>query len=320
MEPIDVREIMYTLSVVEEKNFSKAAEKLFVSQPALSKTIKQVETKLGCKIFDRSTNPLRLTPHGTVIIEYFMQIQNIQREIEEYSKAVKEHIQSDLKVGAPSFFCSYVLPSIVAKFNQEYPKIKIKLVETNDTDLRTSFKAGNIDIGLSVEHNMPQEFSSEIIMKEHIILAVPQDFMINEKLKAFALKPEDIRSGKFLSSRFKAVKMIEFANEPFLFLKQGNDMYRRGKKICKDAGFVPKINIEMDQLLSTYYMAGAGAGLAFIRSNILNYIVSPNSLIFYKIDHKATERDLKVYYRRQPYSGLQGLFINYIRTNLMSLY
>lgn len=314
MEAVEFRDMVYVLSVYEEKSFSRAAEKCYISQPALSKVVKKVERNLGVTVFDRGSFPLKLTPEGENIIAHFKRMQELQKELEFYCESIQMQRKSDLTIGAPSFFCTYVLPSVVSAFQIEYPDCYIKTIETNDNDLKKFLRAGVVDIGLSVESNMPSEMDSFVLGNETILLAVPGKYEANKNLQSFALSWEDIKTGRFKNEDFPCVSMREFANERFLFLKQGNDIYRRGMKMCQDSGFKPKIVMELDQLLTSYYLAAAGEGIAFIRSSIPYYTGYTDALRFYKIDHPEMKRQIHVYHNKSAeLTQKQNMFIKFMK-------
>lgn len=314
MESVEFRDMLYVLAVYEERSFSRAAEKCYISQPALSKIVKKVEGNLGTLIFDRGSFPLKVTAEGEAFIEYFQRIQDIRREMENYSSEIRLRKKSDLNIGAPSFFCTYVLPPIVTAFQMEIPDCNIKLIETNDSDLRKFLKAGVVDMGISVEENMSPDFGSFVLKNEYIILAVPVSYPVNEKFRDCAVSYEDICSGSFRSADFPSVPMGHFSGERFLFLKQGNDMHRRGLKVCRDAGFEPKIVMELDQLLTAYYLAGAGEGATFTRASIPYYAGPSDRLLFYKIDHPEMTRRILLYYnKKNQISDKQKAFTEYMK-------
>lgn len=316
MEPVEVRDMLHILAVCEERSFSRAAEKYYITQPALSKSVKRVEGNIGTQIFDRGSVPLKVTPEGEVFVEYFRKMQDIYREMEQYSDEMRRHRKSDLNIGAPSFFCTYVLPPLTAAFKRDNPGVSIKLIESNDSDLCKFLRAGMVDLGFSVEPN-PSKFSSIVLKKENIILAVPSILEINGNLSRYSIHHSDICSGRFLANDMPGVRMEWFSKENFLFLKRGNDMHRRGLKICRDAGFEPNIVMEMDQLLSAYYLAGAGSGITFIRASIPYYVGPSRELVFYKIDHPDTTRELRAYYREEECTDLQRMFIEHLKKSSM---
>ena len=318
MEPVEVRDMLYILAVCEERSFSRAAEKCYISQPALSKIVKRVEGNLGAQIFDRGSVPLKVTVEGEVFVDYFRRMREIHREMGIYCEEILHRKkQCDLNIGAPSFFCTYVLPPMVAAFKEDNPGASVKLIEINDVDLKNFLTAGLVNLGLSVEPNMPQKCTSFVLKEEHIILAAPASLSVHQSLEEYAVSYEDLRSGRFRTPQIPSVPMNVFAGENFLFLKRGNDMYRRGLKICRDAGFEPNIVMEMDQLLSAYYMAGTGAGITFIRASIPYYVGPSSDLVLYKIDHPDTSRELRAYYCEENCTELLRSFLDHMKNSPM---
>jgi DNA-binding transcriptional LysR family regulator len=113
------------------KNFSKAAKKLFISQPALSATIKKDEERIQVSIFDRSSNPIQLTPAGKYYIKSIEKIMEIQKEMESYFSAISKEKNGTINIGSSAFFCAHILPSIVYEFKVKYPSYNVNILETN---------------------------------------------------------------------------------------------------------------------------------------------------------------------------------------------
>lgn len=313
MKSIEFRDMRYVMEVCEERSFSRAAEKLFISQPALSKIIRRAEKTLGTQIFDRGSFPLKITPEGMQIVEYFRRLLEVESELEQYCGSLRKERPWDLTVAAPSFFCTYMLPPIVSAFQEEYEECEIKLMETNDRDLREFLKAGAADFGVSVDEGIPPELMGRELSKEMIVLAVPAESPVNRELAGYALKFDDMVSGRIKLPEIPAVPMERFSEERFLFLRPGNDMYRRGMKICHDAGFSPKIVMELDQLLTAYHLALAGKGAALVRSSIPGYTGCTERLCFYKIESAHTVRSLFLFYRRSlEMTPMQKNFIDFL--------
>lgn len=294
MEAIEFRDIDLVLSLSEELNFTRAAEKNYISQPALSKIIKRTEKNLGAPIFER-TSPLKITPEGERFIEYFKALRKTMRDLEDYCDSLSRKKKVDLTIGAPSYFCTYLLPQLVAEYQSEHDDFSVKLIETNDAELRTLLLAGVLDLAFTVETQASSELTSFTLTDETLILAVPRDYPVNEHIKEYALTKGTLRGG-VPSVDVPAVSLSEFADEKFLFLRHGNDSYSRGMKICRDAGFEPHIVMELDQMLTSYRLAEAGLGIAFVRASMPCYAGFSPDLCLYRIDHPDTNRKIRVYY------------------------
>ena len=295
MISVEFREMELILAVNEERSFTRAAEKNFISQPALSKIVRRVERNLGASIFDRGSSPLRVTPEGERFIEYFRQARRVQEDIARYCGELRHGRNTALTAGAPSFFCAYVLPPAAAAWQLDHPDCAVRLIETNDAELRELLASGVLDVGLTVEETTPPGFESLVLRREHIILAVPRDCPVNKRLERFALDEDALRSGLDGTS-VPSVPIAEFAQERFLFLKEGNDIRARGMKICRDAGFEPQIVMELDQLLTAYRLAESGLGVTFTRASLPLYAGFSSDLCFYRLDHPCTQRDIRALY------------------------
>ena len=314
MEPIEFKDIKYVLAVENAGSFSRAAEREYISQPALSRIVKKVEQELGLVIFDRSSIPLKLTPEGREVTAYFRRMLDVQKELEGYCETMVRLKDRVVTIAAPSYFCRYVLPPIIDAFRQEHPEFQIRVIETNDNELREFLGTGAADLGISVEYCMPADLKCIGLAEETIVLAVPASFEINERLKDFRLTAGEMREGHYKDENCPKIRISEFKEERFLMLKEGNDMYRRGMKICRDAGFTPQIVMYLDQLLSAYYLSAAGQGITFTRGSIPHYVGGNDLMYFYKIDHPETSRPVNVYFSSRP--GREEIlrpFTDYVR-------
>ena len=111
-----MNEMMYIYEVYRQKSFSRAAKKLFISQPALSNIVKRVERGLGARIFDRSTIPLTVTREGDYYIRSIETILQVERNIDAFFDDIGKLNCGSLSIGASVYFCSFVLPEMVAVF------------------------------------------------------------------------------------------------------------------------------------------------------------------------------------------------------------
>lgn len=120
----------YVYEVYLEKSFSKAAEKLFISQPSLSANVKRVEHHIGYPIFEPgSTKPLSLTECGVQYIKAVEKIKSIQNEFEGFANDWGDLKKGTLTLGGSNLFSSWILPPLIADFARRYPLIQISLIE-----------------------------------------------------------------------------------------------------------------------------------------------------------------------------------------------
>ena len=293
-----LKEMEYVYAVYQERSFSKAARKLYLSQPALSAAVRKAEAEIHTPIFDRSTNPIGLTPAGEYYIDAVTRILDIRQEMETYFESLAGECQGTVQVGAASYFCAHVLPNVVEEFQRQYPSWRVSLLEANARDLRQCLQSGVIDLSLDVEPADPHLFASTVWYEETILLAVPASFAINCGLEAFQLTAAQVRQGLHLQDTFPAVDLSLFSRESFLLLKQGNDLHRRAGRLCRNAGFVPKVVMELDQLLTSYYVALDGKGCTFLRDGMARFMGDDSSLVFYKLGDDEARRAVLLSWRR----------------------
>ncbi|MEG1800010.1 MAG: LysR family transcriptional regulator [Synergistaceae bacterium] len=307
------RNMEYVYEVYREQSFSKAAKKLFISQPALSAIVKKTEEKLQMPIFDRSTTPIRLTEAGKLYIRSAEKIMAIESELEESLSGLRDSVKGVINIGSAAFFCVHVLPEIIQNFRNRHADCKINLIECNAPDLSDSLQSGLLDIILDVETLDPRIFTSVLWKREHIILAVPSDNRINTGLRDYVIPFSSVQNGDFESNRFRPISLSGFKDEQFLLLKKGNDMYRRALHMCKNAGFTPNISMSLDQLLTSYYLAKDGVGIAFVRASITQYVEPTDKLCFYKIDDESAIRGIMISRRKNSaVSKQEELFTDYL--------
>lgn len=291
------REMEYVYTVYHLGSFSKAAQKLYVTQPALSAAIKKLENRLNAPLFDRKCQPVTLTPAGEFYIQSIEKMMAIQDEIDRYFSALSGSKKTIL-FGSSSFFCAHILPRMILEFQKEYPAYSVELTEASAPSLKKMLVDGRVDFTLTAEYFNNEEIQSKIWQEEHIVLAVPAQNPINQTLSYYALSFEDIRSKRYLDDRFLPVRLSLFKEESFLLLKSNNELYQRALAMCDREGFFPKIGMLLDQILTAYYIARDGAGITFVRDNLLPYVAPTDKLVFYKIDDPCTLRHLYISCRK----------------------
>ena len=291
------KEMQYIYTIYKEKSFTKAAEKLFVSQPALSAMVKKVEDKIGAEIFNRSTNPISLTEVGEKYIDFLERIMEIYMEMDDYLKINKKNIANTIQVGGTAFFCSYAFPPVIQTFKEIHDTINFQFTEATNNELVDRLSKGLLDLFIEVDDIVREGIKRFVWGKESIILAVPKVLKVNQKLDNIALKTEDIQRKLHLEEDIQGVQVSEFKNEKFILMKKGNDSYSRAMRICSNSGFSPNVFMEVDTLLTVCLLASEGHGVAFIRDEIPNVLNLGNKLSFYKIDDPLAIRNIYVYYQ-----------------------
>ena len=287
-----LREMDYVYAVYQEKSFSKAAKKLFVSQPALSRMVKKAEDEIGAPIFDRSTLPITVTKDGMKYIEAIEDIHRIEGNLRAYFRDLEELRTGHISLGGSSYFCSFILPLLVSRFRREHPEVTIELREGNVDDLKKALMDESLDLVLETAWKKEITLDAYLYDTEHIILAVPKDFEINKKVKPYQLRREDILSGLYLNDTVQAVPLALFRDVPFIKMKPGNDLYDRTTKICANAGFEMNVVMYVDQIMTSLNIASGGIGAQFTRADHVRFLPEVDTLSFYKLSDPLSVRSI----------------------------
>ncbi len=289
----------YVYTVYEEKSFSAAAKKLFMTQPALSAAVKKVEQELGMPIFDRSHSPLRLTDAGQAYIEAAEKIFQVQKNLQRYVDDLAQLESGQLIIGGTNFVTACFLPGLIKNFNEKHPRISISIVESSSAELFAGLKQGTIDMVIDSGECDTREFESFTFYQDRIMLAVPK--AMTDAISAPSFSQAEIISGKHLEKSAAPANLKEFQDLPFLLLGKGNDMYRRVTEIFHETGLSPQVRLYLNQLMTAYHMAAAGLGATFLTDTLIRMAAPSDRLSYYLLDHPLLEREIFIATARSNY-------------------
>lgn len=291
----------YIYEVYKEKSFSKAAKNLYISQPALSATVKRTEEQIGAPIFDRSSNPIRLTDCGEKYIVAIEQILNIQNDFTNYVTDLNQLETGSLSIGGSNLFSSYVLPPLITEFTRRYPKIHVDLLEESTSRLEQQLLSGSLDLIIDNYVFDDAVFAKHLYQEEHLVLAVPRALSVNQELSTYQIDPSAIRDGSFLNAEYPSVPLTAFQEEPFVFLKTENDTGERGLTICQNHGFKPNIILKLDQLMTAYNVTCSGMGISFISDTLVACVQPHPDVLYYKVDDSKIGRNIYFFRKQNKY-------------------
>lgn len=169
---MQLRHINYFLAVAEYRSFTRAAQALHVSQPALSQQIRQLEENLGAVLFDRSGRTITLTDAGDVYLNY---ARRAVQGLEEGKRAI--HDVADLRRGllriaVTPTFTAWLVGPLLAAFHQHYPDITVSIREMSQERIEEQLIAGELDAGIGFEGAYAQEIDAQVLLTESLVLVV----------------------------------------------------------------------------------------------------------------------------------------------------
>lgn len=178
-----ITQLKYVLAVAEHQNFTKAAQKTFVTQPTLSMQIQKLEEELDIIIFDRSKKPIELTSVGRKIVT---QARNIVIESERMQDVVdqeKGFIGGEFKLGIIPTIMPTLLPMFLKNFTSKYPKVYLKIEELTTSEIITKIKDGHMDAAIVTTPLLQEKIKERVLYFEPFVGYVPENHRLNSKKK-----------------------------------------------------------------------------------------------------------------------------------------
>lgn len=240
---MDIRHLQYFLKVAQYKSFTKAARALYITQPTISKMVKNLEEDLGVVLFHRLGKQLELTDAGEILFVQAQDIvhsfQNLSAELGDLMNLKKGHI----RIGLPPMIGSSFFPNVLGKFREHYPAITIQLVEDGAKKVEADVETGVLDIGVVLSPTNEELFHSFSLVKEKLMLLVHPSHRLADR---------------------KAVSLSELAEEDFVFFREDFALHDRITAECVQAGFQPKVIYESSQWDFISEMVAANFGIALL--------------------------------------------------------
>ncbi len=283
---MDLKEFEYVLAINEEKSFSKAAKKLFISQPSLSQYINRLESQMGITIFDRNTIPLSLTYEGEMYIKSVKRIINIVEDLHKEFDDMSELKKGRVNIGLTPSKANNPLPAILPVFKKEYPGIELKITEGNSSVLEDMLLRGQVDLCLM---NLPiksKGIEYEEIVKENLYLAAPPDYTPINTVKNDTPYPQiDIR---------------DLADEQFILLHHSQRLRQIADNIFAQANMKPKVLLETTGIETALRLSAAGMGFCLVPEFSAKYSGLTNQPKYYSLSNNMNWT-LVLAYRENTY-------------------
>lgn len=298
---MEFRQLLYTIQIATEKNFSRAAEKLHIAQPSLSQQLSKLEKELGVLLFKRSTNSVELTYAGSVFVEKAQQIVDMTDQLRREMEDIADMRKGRLVVGSLPMTGAHVLPYVLPVFREAYPDIEVVLIEESTKRLEQLTASGGTDVSLLTLPLEEPSLAYQPLIEEEICLAVPPDH-------PYAT-----------SGRTTAVGISELKEEPFVLLKKGQGFRAIAHNLCQSAGFVPRVVFESGNINTVQSLVAAGMGIAFVPKMMTQAEWHGRAPVYLTLEGRPA-RTLVIAYRKGRYlSNAAEAFISTFRETIIPI-
>lgn len=177
-------------TVAKRLNFTKAAEELFITQPAVTKHIHEIENNFKVKLFDRNGTKIKLTPAGNTLLQYTEELFTVHRNLEFEMNSFTQTHSGKLKIGASTTVAQYVLPPVLAAFHKKFKDIKVNLTINNTEQIEQALQNKAIDLGIIEGQSKKSIIKYTEFVKDEIVLV---SNINNPLAKKQTISPEELK-------------------------------------------------------------------------------------------------------------------------------
>lgn len=289
----------YIYMVYQKGSFSKAAQALYLTQPALSIAIQKVESEIGMPLFDRSQKPLALTEAGRIYIEALEEMKLLENRLQSQLLDLTSMNVGNVRIGATSYLLSCILPPVLLRFKKQYPGITLDIVEAGSYELRELLKDQKLDMMFLSRIEEHPFFEGRPAFQDRIIVAVPANLPVNKRIKEFAMTGTDIQMGRPWREDQPCIDLKVLKEVPFILLESKYELRRRSDRFFEECGIQPEVCMEVSQIVTAYTLAQARVGATFIPDRAVTG--NCEDLLFYKLDSPYSDRNMQIATNKKSY-------------------
>lgn len=244
-----LNQLSYFVEIVKQSSFTKAADKLFVSQSTLSKSIRTLEEEFQIALINRSAKEFALTQEGHIFYEYAERILNYYQEQTQELFQRLNNASGTLRLGVPPTSGAIYFYSILHKFKQKYPAIDLQIEEITSKNIQEQVASGKLDMGAVIEPFQDVRFHVRPVYRSEAVLLVSKDHPLADK---------------------DVVSFSEIKEEPMLSITPDYMYYDVVVGKCKEAGFSPNIVFESYQWEWVFEMVADGQGVSILPKPLID--------------------------------------------------
>jgi DNA-binding transcriptional LysR family regulator len=288
---MELRHLRYFMAIAEERHFGRAAHRLHMTQPPLSRQIQELEAELGFTLFTRSRRQVELTPAGSVFLDHIRRVfDTLELAVHQAKRASVGEI-GRIVVGYISSIAYSGLTELIRAFHQRFPLVELALREMSPQAQLEALKERSIDVGLVRGLVDDALLATQCVRREPLVVVLPEEHA--------------------LASR-KRIPLHLLAREPFVAFprQRGPAFFDQVMELCRAAGFTPRIVQEAPQL-DILSLVAAGFGVAIMPDSIRH--LRRHGLVFRPIMGDPTT-DLLMAWRADDASPALREFIALVRS------
>lgn len=292
---MDMRHLRYFLALADELHFGRAANRLAISQPPLSVSIRQLEASLDVALFERHPQGVKLTAAGEALVPAAQaMIERMQMTV-KHIRDVERGILGHLRIGFVGALVFQGLSALADRFQCPRAQLQLQLLERNTRDQLAGLTHGNLDVGFVHSSRLPDGVSSLLFSSDPFVVCLPQQHRLAERplLSLHELQAENL---------------IVFSRE------LSPDYYDHIQAVCFNAGIYPDVRYESRHWLSVVALVAQGLGVALVPASLGNAPL--NGLQFTPLDSVIITSQIYCVWREGDNRPLLSAFLDNVRQDI----
>lgn len=275
---MDLRTLRAFVEVVRQGGFSPAAKALFVTQPTISKAIRQLEDELGIPLLDRHGHRITPSAAGDIVFRHASRMLALRDELKAELQDLAGLARGTLKIGLPLVGSSLLFAPLFTRYRQQHPGIDIQLSEHGSLQLETLLRAGQLELAASLLP-IADDFDFQVVRREPLMVLMPASHPLAGRA---TLRLNDLR------------------DEPLVLQESGFVMHRMVRQACAQRGFEPTIAAQSSQVEFLIALVASGLGLAFLPRLVIDK-PRQTGLAAVLLDEPDIRWDLAMVWHREAY-------------------
>ncbi|MBP6188770.1 MAG: LysR family transcriptional regulator [Azonexus sp.] len=288
-------------AVAKHLSFTRAADALFMTQPAVTFQIRQLEEQYGTRLFERRHAGISLTPAGEVVLSFAEKILALSDELETRLSEMTGEMRGPLLVGASTTIAEFMLPRVLGEFNAAYPQVRARLIVANSESIESQVAEHTLDVGLIEVPGKLAGLTSQVCCEDELIIICAPDYPL-AGMKS--VTPKALADYEFIS------------REPGSGTREITDAYFRSHKIPPES---LKTQMELGSPEALKGVVSTGLGFAIVSRAVVAKELQLGELLAIPL-RPALKRSLYLVFQQDRFqSRLTATFIEFTRTKLKEM-
>jgi DNA-binding transcriptional LysR family regulator len=297
LKSITIQQMEAVISLVEEGSFSRAAKRMLLTQPALTKNIKNAEQCVGARLANRSSAGISLTPEGKILYNYAKRLVKLRDEAKEKIVSLGKDAGGHIYVSASTIPANYILPRVLSEFNKLNYGIHIHIKTADSEEAMNMVLDNEVEMGFIGKKPLNRKLIAQSIWKDRLVLAVSKDHRWRKN---------------------KSITLRELLEEPFVIREKGSATRELFESYLKKTGSInlSQFNIccELGSSEAIKEAIISGLGVSVISIHAVSRELSQGLLLEIPIQGALIERNIYLIYRHQfEFRPFHKTFVNFIK-------